>query len=73
MRSIIKTTCMIMAGLLLGAIVHAELQFVENFDARPTGNLIGATATAGNNGTVGVSNGTSSGNIQVQVDRKSVV
>ena len=64
---------MIMAGLLLGAIVHAELQFVENFDARPTGNLIGATATAGNNGTVGVSNGTSSGNIQVQVQSGSNV
>ena len=73
MRRIIKKMCVIMAGLLLGAVVHAELQFVENFDSRPTGNLIGATATAGNNGTVGVSNGTSSGNIQVQVQSGSNV
>jgi len=64
---------MITAVLLLGTAVQAELQFTENFDGRPIGNLIGATPTAGNNGTVGVSNGTSSGNIQVQLQSGSNV
>lgn len=59
--------------LLAGAAVHAELQYTENFDTRPTGALSGGTATAGANGTVGVTNGTSSGNITVAVQGGSNV
>lgn len=73
MRSLIKTMSMLLTVLLMGAVVHAELQYVENFDTRPIGNLIGATPTEGNNGTVGVTNGTSSGNIQVQLQSGSNV
>lgn len=74
MKTVMRINWIMTLVLCMGAITaQAELQFVENFDTRPIGNLIGATPTAGNNGTVGVSNGTSSGNIQVQLQSGSNV
>lgn len=53
---------------------YAELTFVDDFEDRPIGNLIGATATAGGDGLWGVTNGTSTGNVQVAtVDGSKVV
>lgn len=63
--------CMIMAVLLLGAAVHADLQFVDNFEAATT--HIDADPTAGGGAVWDTSNGTSGNIVRETINASNVI